>query len=92
MNPNFQCLRHEILETFGCETPAEGRLALPPLSRAEVDTRAVEDWQVRFYHLWERVKLFAPDNLDDHEACDREYLATHLERSLDLLHGTRPTS
>jgi hypothetical protein len=83
VNDKFERLRHEVLDTFRAQTLGD----LAPLSTDDLDASRLEDWQVRLYHLWERLKQFRPASLDEAETRDREVLAAHIERSLSMLHG-----
>ncbi|MBM3267967.1 MAG: hypothetical protein FJZ01_10000 [Candidatus Sericytochromatia bacterium] len=84
MNTKFQRLREEVLATF----PNGGDPhALPLIEAGGLDARAREDLQVRFYHLWERLKHFRPDDLEAGEAHERDLLAEHLQRCLTALHS-----
>ena len=87
MNDKFQRLRDEVLATFGVSAglPAD----LPAVATEGLDAVAVEDWQIRLYHLWERLKHFRPGDLDDDEARECESLAAHVQRCLGVLHSAK---
>jgi hypothetical protein len=87
VNDKFQRLRDEVFATFGvsADLPAE----LPAVATEGLDAVALEDWQIRLYHLWERLKHFRPGDLDESEARDRDALAAHVQRCLGALHSVK---
>ena len=107
MNEKFLRLRDEVLAEIGAPSaaPPGAPLAepavqsaappgdLPPVATEGLDPVALEDRQIRYYHLWERLKNFRAGDLEPEETALRDRLADHLQAGLTALHAAaRPAS
>lgn len=86
MNQKFLRVRDEVLAEIGLP-PGDLPHELPPVAIGDLAGEALDDRQVRFYHLWERLKHFRPGDLAPDEAMARDRLAEHVEAILANLHG-----